>query len=403
MGSAPAIVTPLDDHMGLDISRSLARHGVTVFGLDWDSTIPGRYSKYCNFVQCPKPTNETEYVNALINFGKELKTKAVLFPLDDRVVLICSRYREILQDHFLFVMPDHETMEALTTKDGLRDIALELDFPAPQTNFVHCNNGIENFADETIYPVILKPVESTFWHTPQIENIFRSGILAGRAKVVLCNNPTDLINSYNQIACYDNRLVVQEVIPGDDSELIYVSFYLNRQSEVLGIFAGRKYRILPTGFGSASYVRSCNDPKFKELAIKLLSATQYKGLGGIEFKRDPRDGQYKLIEFNTRFGMWDGLGAKCGVDLAYIAYCDALDIPVESQMDFRDEVIWIDLQRDIRASIEYMRKGEMSLHQWLRSLRGEKKWAIYSSYDWRPGVAFTIGLICKMRDRLTGR
>ena len=43
--------------------------------------------------------------------------------------------------------------------------------------------------------------------------------------------------------------------------------------------------------------------------------SSYQGLSQVEFKRDPRDGRYKLMEINPRLCQWHGLAAACGVDL----------------------------------------------------------------------------------------
>ncbi len=98
--------------------------------------------------------------------------------------------------------------------------------------------------------------------------------------------------------------------------------------------------------------------------------------------------------------MWDGLGDLCGVDLAYLAYCDALNLPVDIDNSYQDGIIWVDWQRDTRAAIEYIRKGELTLGEWLQSLKGKKMWAIYSKDDWRPGVAFTFSLLKKIWTRI---
>ncbi len=403
MNQTPAVITPLDEHMGLDIARSLAKKNIPVYGVDHDPAVPGRYSKYCQFVQSPNPEGEGEaaYVQFLVNFARSLKCKPVLYPLSDMHVLICSRNRATLQKYYEYVMPDEQTMERLTTKSGLQEIASAFHIPAPKTVFIENPENIEAIAAQLNYPVILKPTESTYWHAPQVAQELRSGLLNGRAKVILCSTPTELIEIYKRISALDHRLVVQEVIPGEDSRLVYISFYFDRNSKPLAMFAGRKHRIIPVGFGSASYVRSFYDPALVEIALRLLVSAKYQGLVGVELKDDPRDGGYKLIEVNTRFGLWDGLSVKCGVDLPYIAYCDTLGLPISSQLVYREGIIWVDWQRDLRAAIEYWRKGQLSFGGWLRSLRGEKMWAIYSADDWRPGAAFTFGLLHKMLDRLT--
>ncbi len=401
----PAVVTPLDVHMGLDIARSLGARGIPVYGIDSDPSAPGKHSKYVRFLRCPDPALEdgADYIRFLVEFGKTLGRRAVLFPLSDKLVLLCSREREALQPYFEFVMSDHETVLALTTKNGLDSVARKFDIPAPRTVFIQPEDDIDAIAEGLEYPVILKPVESTYWHRPEIARVLRGHLLGGRAKIVLCHSPAELSRSYRMIAAYDPRLIVQEVIPGEDSRLVYFSFYLDRNSQPLGIFAGRKRRVIPTGFGSASYALSMVDPALTEAAFRLLRSVGYKGLGGVEFKQDARDNRYKLVEFNTRFGMWDGLGRRCGVDLAYIAYADAIHLAVDPVLTYRENVAWVDFERDLRAMLEYRRKKQITVKEWLRSLRGEKMWAVYSRDDWRPGVAYTYQMVKALAERIIGR
>jgi len=397
----PVLLTPMDEHMGLDIGRSLGKRGIPVYALDSDEKAVGKYSKYINFSQCPdiEKNDGADYLQFVVDYVKKIGGKVVLFALSDEYVLLFSRERENLSKYCIYVMPDHNTLVNLVTKDGLDSIVRKHNLAAPRTYFLDGIWSIESIAERLDYPVILKPTESTYWHTPEITALLRKGLIACRAKIIKCQTPKELIDSYNSIASIDNRLVVQEIIPGDDSCLVYISFYLNRDSHPLGVFAGRKCRVLPTGFGSASYAQSMIDPELEQLALALLHDVNYRGLGGIEFKMDPRDDRYKIIEFNARFGMWDGLGAKCGVDLAYLAYCDALNIPIEPIRSYEENIIWVDWQRDTRAAIEYIRKGELTIGQWLNSLKGKKMWAIYSKDDWRPGAAFTISLMGKILSR----
>lgn len=398
--NAPVVLAPLDDHMGLDIARRLSAQGITVWGVDSEFDIPGRHSSACTFVHCPvSESDEAAYIDYLLEFGRSLGSLAVLYPLSDRHVLLASEHRERLFEYYRFVMPPHERMVALTTKDGLDSIAREHDIAAPLTFFLGEDTDIREVAAQVPYPAILKPSESTYWHSAEITNLLRTGVLQGRAKVVVCRDAEELVNAYERIAEYDPRMIVQEVIPGSDSQLVYAAFYVGREGEILGYFSGRKHRVIPTGFGSASFVETFDDPRLREQVSRMVSATGYRGLGGLEFKEDPRDGSYKLIEFNTRFGMWDGLGIRCGVDLPTISYRDALGLDVEPQTAFTTGFKWVDWQRDLRAFLDYRRSGELTTSEWLRSLSGPKMVAIYSRSDWRPGVAFTVTLGRKLADR----
>ncbi len=400
----PVVLTPLDEHMGLDIARALHKRGIPVHGVDHDPHAVGRYSNACRFTRSPDPQKDARgYVDFLVNFSKQFECKPVLIPLSDEHVLTISRNRDPLKPHYEFVMPPAETIEALCTKSGLIEVTRALNIPAPATHFPKSTADAEHIARHIPYPALIKPGESPQWHDPLVERELRRGLLDGRAKVVLCPNAEDLLAAYRRLAAINPDLIIQEVIPGEDSRLYYVSFYMNRQSQPLAAFSGRKDRVIPIGFGSASFVHSYYDPALIEMGLRVFQGMGYQGLGGIEFKKDPRDETYKLIEVNTRFGMWDGLGARCGVDLGYIAYCDTLKLPVDPQLNFRTGVIWMDWQRDLRAAVAYIRMRVLTWGAWLKSFRGEKMWAIYSVSDPLPGIFFTFRLVRIFLARLLPR
>ncbi len=56
------------------------------------------------------------------------------------------------------------------------------------------------------------------------------------------------------------------------------------------------------------------------LGEALLAATGFDGITQIEFKRDPRDGSFRLIEINLRTWQWHSLARRCGVDLVGMCY-----------------------------------------------------------------------------------
>lgn len=385
MHYSPAVVIPNDRPASLGIARSLGRRGIPIYGVDADPLAVGMASRYVR--ACPLPNSDASDQNRLqylMDLGKKLGERAVLFPVSDDAVMLCSQYRYELQEYYAFIMPEHATISGLLTKDGLHEMARKCDVPDPQMFRVNNHGDVEKLIDRLPYPVIIKPVFSPSWLNPEIISMLRDNSLSGAPKVALCRNADELLRTYDQIAVHDNRMIIQEVIPGEDERLVYFCFYLNSQSKPLATFAGEKLRVLPVGFGSASYVRSFHDPKLEEVSFKLLQGTCYQGLGGIEFKRDSRDECYKLIEFNARLGMWDCFGARCGVDIPYVAYCDTLGLPVEAQRHYRNGVLWIDFQRDMRAFLIYRRHKQLSFFRWLRSLRGEKEWAIYAPDDWKP-------------------
>ena len=169
MKPIPAVVTPLDEHMGLDIARSLGRQGIPVYGLDPDPHAAGGKSRYCQLVTCPDPKkSEADYLQFLADWGKQLGSKAVLYALSDDVALLCSRERGALQAYYEYVMPDHASMVKLASKAGLALAAQECGIPAPQTFMPRDAQELERAAAQLSFPAILKPVEGVYWHTPTL-------------------------------------------------------------------------------------------------------------------------------------------------------------------------------------------------------------------------------------------
>jgi len=376
-------------YLGLGLVRALGREGVPVYALDPHPQALGMNSRYCKPVITPDIKHDEErYLDFLIDFGRKLPTRAVLYPTGDPTVVLFSRARDALARYYDFVMPDHETVLRLLTKDGLDEVARRHGIPAPRTIVPADRSAVEAAAGGLHYPVILKPAESHAWKAEPIVELIGVG-----TKVIPCKGPDELLTNYDRLAAHDPAVVIQEVIPGEDERLAYFCFYLDREGAPLGIFAGRKCRVLPPGFGSASYVESMEDSALSDVALKLLRAVNYRGLGGVEFKLDPRDGQYKLIELNVRFGLWDALGAQCGVNLAYIAYRDALGLPVEPKLSYRTGVKWVSFQRDLSAFKLYRRQRKLSTGEWLRTLLGEKMWAVFAWDDLAPFLSSAPGYL----------
>ena len=378
MDEAPAVVLYMT-YLGLGLVRALGREGVRVHAMHPTPDGLGMNSRYCTPVVTPDiKADEQAYLDFLLDFGRTLPARAVLYPTGDPTVVLLSRARDELARCYRYLMPDHDTVLRLLTKDGLDRAAADCGVPAPRTAVPQSRAEVEQAARELTFPLILKPVESHAWKAKAIVDLLGVG-----TKIVHCPGPDELLANYGRIAAHDPALIVQEFIPGDDRNLVYACFYISRSGEPLGLFQGRKCRVLPPGSGSASYVESMQDPKLTEVVLELLRGVGYRGLGGLEFKLDPRDGLYKLIEFNVRFGLWDALGATCGVNLAHMAYRDALGLPVEPRLTHRTGMKWVSFQRDLSAFKLYRRHG-MSTLAWLRSLVGEKMWAVFAWDDLAP-------------------
>ncbi len=373
---------------GLSMMRDFTMHGIPVVGIDPKPGRIGFFTKYGRKFLCPDPlTAESELLGFLHRLGEDLPGGGVLFPTSDSFVLFVSKHRDNLSRYFGFAMPDRTIIEKLVSKRGLVEIADQADFPIPATDFPASRGEAMNLSSRVEYPIIIKPEFSRSWYDEQIYPITMG------SKVMKIHSADELLKTYELLSKVDSRLVFQEIIPGGDDQLFYFASYMDENGKPLAVFAGRKLRLMPIHFGSATYVESFHDRKLEEKCIHLLRTCKYRGLSGIEVKRDPRDGQYKLIEINARFGLWDALGTKCGVDLSFVAFQDILGNSVKPILTYRTGVKWISFENDIRAFIHYRRENSLQFRRWISSWKGKKEWAVLSWRDPMPAIRMFLHMI----------
>jgi len=128
------------------------------------------------------------------------------------------------------------------------------------------------------------------------------------------------------------------------------------------------------------------------MAIGLLKAVNYYGIAEPEFMRDPRDGEYKLLEINARTTRQSWLASACGVSVEYIAYCDILGQPVELSVSPTNGVFWVDDFFDILSCLIQLKEGKLGIGELFGSVKGGKIHSVAAWYDPIPIVVHAIHL-----------
>jgi D-aspartate ligase len=121
----------------------------------------------------------------------------------------------------------------------------------------------------------------------------------------------------------------------------------------------------------------------------------------IEFKRDARDGQFKLIECNHRFTAANELLLKAGVDVARIAYLRAMGKPAAPIESFREGLYMWHPVEDVAGFLAYKAIGEISTAGWLRSLAHRQRFPVFRWTDPYPSLFNWSQLPSRLRQRIT--
>jgi predicted ATP-grasp superfamily ATP-dependent carboligase len=364
------------DYQGLGIVRSLGRRGVPVCVVDDEHSI-SRFSRYAkSFVHLADLRDQRTAVDGLLKIGRRLGLEGwVLYPTREELVAAFSHNRAKLSQVFRVPTPDWESVKWAWDKRNTYRLAQKLDIPIPAT---HYPETIEQLAelDHLNPPFVLKPaIKEHFFY-------------ATKAKAWRANSHSELRTLYQKATelAGSGEIMVQELIPGGGSQQFsYCAFF--RQGEALGKMVARRARQHPFEFGRAStYVETVDIPLLEELSERFLRAIDYYGLVEVEYKLDPRDSQYKLLDVNARTWGYHSLGAGAGVDFSYMLYCDQVGLPVPVCKG-RPGVAWVRSITDLPAAMVAILNGDTDLKSYIRSLRRCNVEAVFSAEDPLPGLA----------------
>ena len=300
IGPVKALVVDVGWVNGLAAIRSLGRAGIPVFAADHRSSPLGFRSRYAQPVTVPDPLGDEErFVDAVARIGGP----AVVFPTHDPPLNALARHADRL-DGFLFPFPDWERLEAIQDKQHQLETARSAGAAIPET--LYPTSATE--AAGLPLPVLVKPRHPDGFKRTFGKQAFR------------CETTVELEGAYADAEPYGP--IVQELVPGGDEELYSLGSYLRADGEPLGLFCGRKLKQVPPLVGTCRVGEAVWVQEVVDAGLRLLDALGFHGISQVEFKRDPRDGRFKLMEVNPRLWQWHGLAAACGVDLPLIAYRD---------------------------------------------------------------------------------
>lgn len=369
-----ALVTGAD-YRGLGVVRSLGRRGIPVWVLKQPGQQLGAVSRYAvRSVAWPAAADDQKQTAFLrcLAVAEGLYGWA-LFPTTDEAVALIGNQNRFLGAYYRLTTPSWEVLRWGCDKRLLHRLATELGVASPWT-FCPSHRG-EIAALDCPFPVILKPAMRL--GSSRLE----------RDKAWFAENRATLLRRYDE-ACRmmdPECLMIQELLPGGgDSQFSYAA--LCAEGRPLASLAARRVRQFPRDFGRFStYVESVDDPGVVEPAVRLLGAMRFSGLVEVEFKRDPRDGKFKVLDVNPRVWGWHTLAARAGIDFPYLAWLLANRAPVPEAKGLAGSR-WIRFGADLPMAIQEILGGRLSFRKYLSSLWGSREWSMFAWDDMLPGI-----------------
>ncbi|HEY2808197.1 MAG TPA: hypothetical protein VGI91_05350 [Steroidobacteraceae bacterium] len=303
--------------------------------------------------------------------------RAALIPCSDAVLAAIAELPPALARRFPSSTPTTQAVAALARKDRFAALLDALDVPRPVTLVVDDPQQLERFADLPFTHLFLKPVDSASFMSSY-------GVKACRVR--------DLADARTQLAKLHgdgHRVVVQEYVTGPGSNHYLIDGFVDAGGTVRALFARRRLRMYPPDFGDSTHMVSVPLSEVGEAVQSLrtiLAAVGYRGIFSGEFKRDERDGMFKILEVNARVWIYVEFAGRCGVDVCTMSYRDALGLAVAEPAGYRTGVRLVSPYLDLAAVRYAWRRGQISPGAWLRSWAGAQQPA-FSLSDPLPAIA----------------
>ncbi len=373
---------------GLGLARSLGAEGINSVLTDVKKNFSFS-SKYVAGLVCPHPKSEVDFLAFLIDLGKKMKKKGVIYVTNDHWMIPISKNQALLSEYFLFTMSEWNVIESCTDKRKMYGIAEKSGINCPKTFYLNDITEIENIYKDIPFPCILKPVITLDF----------ADKLKSNARVFNLHNREELEKLVLRIKNADLRnreIVIQEYIPGGIETLYTITTYSNQNADIIAWSTGHKLRQRPPDAGTIISGRVIPEPRLLKPATDLIKNAGFFGIANTEFKYDKRDDTYKLIEINPRPGKWNYSVMATGINMPYMIYNELLGKKQESVVSSSKELVWLCFVEDFYNSVlgGFKRKGypefHISLLKYIKSIRGKKVDAIFNLRDIKPGLTYLL-------------
>jgi D-aspartate ligase len=378
----PAIVLS-SGVIGLGTIRALGTMGVPVIVVYYDKQDMGHVSRYVKEkIFAPPPEEfEGQFVDLLIESASRFGG-SLLVPASDATLVTASRHKSLLERYYTVACTEWEITEQFIDKKHTYALAEAIGVPAPKTMVPRSAEDVERYGQTIQYPCLVKPCQSHRYYA-----LFKE-------KLVRVENLAQMLSAYQRAACAGLEVMLQELIPGDDTNGVnYNSYFWNGQPLVE--FTAEKVRNAPPEFGSPCVAMSKDIPEVSEPGRKILQAMGFYGYSCTEFKKDARDGVYKLMEVNGRHNLSSLLAVHCGINFPWMHYKHLTQGDLPSANGYRSGIYWIDFTRDVGSSIKYHSKKRFSLAQYSRPYLRRHVFAVFDWKDPRPAVKRYIDLVTR--------
>ena len=261
------------------------------------ATGPSYGSKIIEYHPNPKIDTDDYFLQTVNGFAKKHKDKKImLIGCGDSYVALISKHKAELEKNIIAPYIDFDLMNSLQQKETFYKLCEKHGVDYPGTIIYDQSMGLD-FEMNFPYPVILKPSDSiSYWEHP----------FATQNKIYTIKDRKELEKVIRDIygAGYTDKLIIQDMIPGNDEYMRVLTSYSDRNGKVKMMCLGHVLleEHTPKGIGNHAAIITEYDEEVMTKFKNFLESIKYTGFSNFDIKYDTRDNSYKVFEINLRQG-----------------------------------------------------------------------------------------------------
>ena len=313
-----------------------SQYGVTSVAVCKGALVATANSKLVHIaVLEPELEQDDVFVRTLIDFAKQQTKPLVLVSCADGYTILLARHREELAPYYHFACPDLQTVLDLDIKDNFYRACAAHGLSYPKT--ATCT--AQNYRSVTLpfaFPCIIKASNSAaYWNCS----------FPHKKKVFLAQNKEefDQITAAIYGSSYQDELILQEYIPGDDNCMRVLNAYcgLDRKVHLMALGRPLLEEQTPEGIGNYAAILSVHDGELLARMRAFLEDVGWVGFANFDMKYDARTGEYKLFEMNPRQGRSSYFVTASGYNLAKWLVEDVLEHKDTGYTEANTQSLWM--------------------------------------------------------------
>ena len=326
----------------------------------------GRYAigasknaRIINFTAVEKLDDPDVMVKTLMGFAKEHEGATLIaFGCTDDYADMLIHHGDKLRPTYIVPYIGAELFERLAYKANFYEDCDRHGILYPKTAIVTPETELDGaLAEEKLgfkYPIIVKPSASApYWKHP-----FES-----MKKVYTAANENEAAEIIRTIygAGYPEKIILQDMIPGDDSNMRVLTAYSDRNGKVKMMCLGRVLleEHTPKGLGNHCAIITELDRPLMEKFKEYLEEIGFVGYSNFDIKFDSRDGTFRAFEINLRLGRSNNYVTSAGCNVAkYIVEDLVLGNDLGDTYFCDNEMLWHSIPKSV--VYEYCRDKELA-------------------------------------------